>query len=170
MSLLGIWQSIARICSRHCCQLELWVNHPSQELSTPVVPKTFPLISRDFVRSTQMPCTDMSPPPFLEECWSWPGWSEWHPNGHFKNSKYKRCHNVASIWKRFSNGVLSALVAFMMKNSKTGPETWPVFGQPQLPMLLRMLNWCPHLQLKAYHPGWALHSAAVASHSCFKLI
>ena len=29
--------------------------------------------------------------------------------------------NGASIWKRLSNGVLSALVAFMMKNSKTGP-------------------------------------------------
>ena len=28
----------------------------------------------------------------------------------------------ASIWKRLSSGVLSPFVAFMMKNSKTGPE------------------------------------------------
>lgn len=39
-------------------------------------------------------------------------------------------HSTASIWNRFRSGVLSALVAFMMKNSKTGPEGRQEMHQP----------------------------------------
>ena len=47
---------------------------------------------------------------------------------------------TASIWKRLSNGVLSPLVAFMMKNSNTGPgAAATVWNQ-----LYRAMNivWC----------------------------